>query len=250
MPFRKRLRPRNRRQSGTAPAAQVELLENKVLLSGAAADIPFIDSGTTTPSISLISGQEFASVDGLGNNQTNSNLGAANTPLLRSVSQQYDDGVSLPAGSDRPSARVVSNAIAAVQTTDPNDRYLTDFAWIWGQFIDHDIDLTENAVDESGNPIEPLPIEVPTGDPFFDPMGIGTATIDFHRSGSEIDVEGVRQQINQITAFLDGSVIYGSDAERAEELRTHTGGLLKVSEGVDAHDLGARAQSHRHRTRC
>ncbi len=232
MSFRKRPRPQTRRQSGLAPAAQVELLENRVLLSAVATDIPSIDAAiTTSTAVTLSPGQEFASIDGIGNNQTDPDLGAANTPLLRSLSQEYEDGVGSPAGSDRPSAREVSNAIAAVESTSTNDRYLTDFTWIWGQFIDHDIDLTENAVDESGSPNEPLPIEVPAGDPFFDPTGSGAATIDFHRSISEIDDDGVRQQINQISAFLDGSVIYGSDTERAEELRTHSDGLLKVSDG-------------------
>ena len=33
---------------------------------------------------------------------------------------------------------------------------------------------------------------------------------------------GPRQQINEVTAYLDGSVVYGSSEERALQLRTHT----------------------------
>ena len=40
-----------------------------------------------------------------------------------------------------------------------------------------------------------------------------------------------RQQINQITAYLDGSVVYGSDATRTAALRTFQGGALKTSTG-------------------
>ncbi|MEM8678924.1 MAG: peroxidase family protein, partial [Planctomycetota bacterium] len=40
-----------------------------------------------------------------------------------------------------------------------------------------------------------------------------------------------RQQINEITAYLDGSVVYGSDQVRADWLRTMSGGRLKTSTG-------------------
>ena len=40
-----------------------------------------------------------------------------------------------------------------------------------------------------------------------------------------------RQQPNQISSYLDGSVIYGSDATRAAALRLFQGGKLKTSTG-------------------
>ncbi|MCB1236960.1 MAG: peroxidase, partial [Verrucomicrobiae bacterium] len=92
--------------------------------------------------------------------------------------------------------------------------------------LDHDIDLTPVA-----DPVEPFDVPVPAGDPFFDPQGTGTATIGLDRSYHEI-VDGVRQQLNEITAYIDASNVYGSDAERAAELRTNDGtGRLRTSEG-------------------
>ncbi len=53
--------------------------------------------------------------------------------------------------------------------------------------------------------------------------------IDFKRSQQlrTCDRHPVYEQINSITSFLDASMVYGSDAERAMELRTGSGGLLK-----------------------
>ncbi|WP_231734116.1 peroxidase family protein [Calycomorphotria hydatis] len=168
-------------------------------------------------------------IDGTGNNVDNPDWGSVDVELLRYTTAEYGDGVYTPAGEDRPSAREVSNTIAAQTDSVVNDRGLTDYIWIWGQFIDHDIDLTEGA-----EPHEEFNIEVPQGDPYFDPYNTGTVEIGLNRSiyvdGSESS-DGQRQQINQITAFLDGSVVYGSDDARAAELRTFEDGKLKTSDG-------------------
>ena len=108
---------------------------------------------------------------------------------------------------------------------------MSAFAWAWGQFLDHDIDLTPTTED----PAEPFPIEVPAGDPWFDPDGTGTSVIPLTRSlfdpSTGTDTGNVRQQINRITAFIDGSQIYGSDSDTAASLRTFSGGRLQTSAG-------------------
>src|SRR5205814_8847966 len=80
-----------------------------------------------------------------------------------------------------------------------------------------------------------LKIHVPTGDPSFDPTGTGTQGIYTSRSifdaATGTGSGNPRQQVNTITSFLDGSMIYGSNATTAAELRTMSGGMLKTSDG-------------------
>ena len=169
---------------------------------------------------------EFRSIDGTGNNPIDPTLGAANVPLLRNTTIGYGDGHGTPAGGDQKSAREISNDVFAQDHLVPCAKNVADFLWDWGQFVDHDIDMTPAA-----DPIEPFNIPVPLGDPWFDPNGTGTQVIELDRSLYQI-VDSVRQQTNTITAFLDGSQVYGSDDARALELRTLDGtGRLKTSDG-------------------
>ncbi|MEM9303739.1 MAG: peroxidase family protein [Pseudomonadota bacterium] len=172
-----------------------------------------------------------APIDGVGNNVATPTMGAAHTPLTRLLPSAYGDGIASLAGADRPSPRAVSQGVNAQDDSLPNGYGLSDMFWQWGQFLDHDIDLTDGA-----NPPESAPIPVPAGDPWFDPQGTGEVVIDFNRSiwdeASGTDADNPRQQINEISAWIDASNVYGSDKERATALRTLDGtGKLATSAG-------------------
>jgi hypothetical protein len=116
-----------------------------------------------------------ASLSGTGNNFIRPVWGSAGSDLLRFSAAAYADGIASPAGANRPSAREVSDGICVQTTTIRNDRNMSSYVYGWGQFIDHDLDLTTSGGTDFN-------IIVPTGDPDFDPNKTGTKVINFTRS--------------------------------------------------------------------
>lgn len=173
---------------------------------------------------------ENRAYDGSGNNLAHSAWGAAGTQLPRIAPAEYGDLISSPAGGSRPNAREISNVAVAQTVMVPNSHQMTDWVFQWGQFVDHDIDLTGPA-----SPAESFNISIPAGDPVFDPDNTGTQIMPLQRShydpATGTGLGNPRQQVNEITSYLDGSGIYGSNAARATALRELSGGRMLTSPG-------------------
>lgn len=174
---------------------------------------------------------EMRTFDGSNNNINNAEMGSTGIQLRRLTFADYDDGISTLAGENRRSPREISNIVFTQSHEQYNGKGATDFLWQWGQFLDHDIDLTGGV-----SPSEHEDISVPTGDIYFDPSSTGTVTMSFNRSiydtNSGTSASNPRQQLNEITAWIDASNVYGSSQERALALRTLDGtGKLKTSAG-------------------
>jgi len=181
-------------------------------------------------SLALVARAENRTYDGSLNNPLNPLWGAAGTQLLRKAPAAYADGISTPSGATRPNPRLISNVAIAQTSMAPNSHAMTAWVFQWGQFIDHDLDLTVLA-----DPPESFHIPIPAGDPHFDPLNTGTQIMPFRRSkydpATGTSPANPRQQINEITSYLDASMVYGSDETRALALRTMSGGKLKTSAG-------------------
>ncbi|MDX1581723.1 MAG: peroxidase family protein, partial [Alphaproteobacteria bacterium] len=171
----------------------------------------------TIPVINLDDPDSFRTFDGTGNNLLQPELGAAGESLIRFFPADYDDGSSM-SGGDRPNPREISNAIGDQTMDMPSTRGLSAAFWSFGQLLAHDITL----VPQSTDPDELANILV-AGDDFD---GLIDA-IPFRRSifdpATGTDAGNPRQQVNEITAFIDASFVYGSDDELAGLLRANDG---------------------------
>jgi hypothetical protein len=173
----------------------------------------------------------YRPIDEVGNNRANPTLSTANTDLLRVSPAAYSDGISSPSLAIDQSARVISdilnnqadpaNPSQDIQTVDQNS--LSDFGYAWGQFVDHDLDLTPTSSTDL------LTILADPND--LSQMGNQTFQRSVFDPATGTSTSNPRQQINAVTSLLDLSQVYGSTDAIADALRTHVGGLLKTSPG-------------------
>lgn len=168
----------------------------------------------------------YRTIDGSCNNLSNNStqyLGAAKRPFFRAIPAEYSsedvfNGIDFP---NRPNPRAISNAIFSQSSDNGNSANLSSFVFTWAQFLDHDITFTK------GSRLEPANIPLPPNEPSF------STDIMFNRSAvyPGTGIFSIREQENEITAWIDGSQVYGSDSTRANWLRTFNNGKLKTSAG-------------------
>ncbi len=165
---------------------------------------------------------EDRTITGVNNALQQPNRGSAGTAFIRfGYPSEYVDGVGNAVLTDaqRVNARTISNRLAVQTTSLTNNRNLSSYVWMWGQFLTHDLDLasTSNgaAVNGSAN------IAVTSVDT-LGPNPIGVTRSNF------VTINNVRQQVNSVTTWIDASQVYGSDPTRAAALRTNSGTGAKL----------------------
>lgn len=186
---------------------------------------------------------QYRTIDGTCNNFFYPLNGAALTSFARLLPALYEDGISLPIGHSQvdpfsppwPSARLVS--WKTIKNLSPlNMGSITHMFMQWGQFLDHDLDVAPlfSSIECGCNYTEKCqPIPVREDDKVFGVNSTyGRECLPFVRSVPACKCGSVeeslpRNQINQITSYLDASNVYGSTNEHAKSLRLLKGGLLK-----------------------
>jgi peroxidase len=166
------------------------------------------------PYVSVL--QEYCPIGASGNNLENPQYNPTPyTPELALAALNFapdtNDGLV-----ESPNPRVISNIISGGTGANGQDGQTTDpmaSAWLYvfGQFVDHDLDLEETPLTS-----DPINIVVPPDDPVFMP-GTTIAMTRDTRSPSTNTI------INTTAGYLDLSQLYGSDAATSASLRNPDG---------------------------
>ncbi|KAK4874945.1 hypothetical protein RN001_014305 [Aquatica leii] len=202
--------------------------------------------------------ERYRTADGTCNNLQHPWRGASMLPLQRFLPPHYNDGIQTirksVLGGALPSARDISTRIHRDKNREVES--VTLMFMQWGQFLDHDLTSSAQArmfnrsvprcCQNNGLGLLPkdlthpecLPIPVSKTDWFLSQFGI--RCIEFVRSAptSRIDCDlGWREQINQVTSYIDASNVYGSDQDLADSLRVFHKGLLLYGRSRDQRPL-------------
>uniref|UniRef100_A0A3Q2D4C6 NAD(P)H oxidase (H2O2-forming) n=1 Tax=Cyprinodon variegatus TaxID=28743 RepID=A0A3Q2D4C6_CYPVA len=147
--------------------------------------------------------------------------------LLRLVPARYWDGVYQPVHEPvQPNARALSRLLARGPSGLPSARNRTVLSLFFGYHVAFEIfDLRA-----PGCPPQFMNIKVPKGDPVFDRNATGKVLLPFQRAQwdkqSGQSPSNPRIQVNSVTAWIDGSSIYGPSSSWSDFLRNFSGGLL------------------------
>ncbi|XP_058056825.1 uncharacterized protein LOC131208190 [Anopheles bellator] len=190
------------------------------------------------------------------NNLRNPELGQSLTTFARLLPPVYDDGISSPrtisvTGTALPNPRTVSSLIHP-DISNLHTRYSL-MVMQYAQFLDHDLTMTpihkgfQESIPscrscDSPRTVHPEcnPFPVPPRDHYYPEVNVTSGErlcFPFMRSLPGQQTLGPREQINQNTAFLDASQVYGENGCIGKKLRGFSGRLNSTIHPVQGKEL-------------
>ena len=154
------------------------------------------------------------SLDGSGNNLVHPTWGQVGSNYQRLAPARYGDGTgALAAG---PNPRYISNRVFNALGTDLfSERNVSQWAWVWGQFLDHTFGLAQGGSEDASIPFSQTdPLES-----FTDDLGVIPFTRDATAPGTGTGPRNPRQQVNTVNSYIDGWPVYGGTSSRLNWLR-------------------------------
>ncbi|KAM9854893.1 dual oxidase 1 [Aulostomus maculatus] len=170
---------------------------------------------------------EVPRFDGWYNSLGDPRRGAVGSHQVRLVPAHYWDGVYQPVQEPLlPNPRELSRLLAGGPSGLPSALNQTVLCLFFGYHVVFEIINSRTP----GCPPEYMNIPVPKGDPVFDPTATGKVLLPFQRGPwdkeSGQSPSKPRTQVNLVTAWIDGSSIYGPSTSWSDKLRSFSGGLL------------------------
>ncbi|XP_070541735.1 dual oxidase 2-like isoform X2 [Ptychodera flava] len=170
---------------------------------------------------------EYEGYDGWYNNRAHPEWGSVESVLTRKLPSAYADGVYRPSGNDRPNPFTISEMTMNGTTGTGSEINRTAFMVFFGQQVVEEILDAQRP----GCPPEYFNLEFPEDHPLYDE---GWRVMPFLRSRYNMGQTGFspnnpRQQLNEITPWIDGGLMYGINKAWADGLREFKDGLLAKS---------------------
>uniref|UniRef100_A0A8C1P3W1 NAD(P)H oxidase (H2O2-forming) n=1 Tax=Cyprinus carpio TaxID=7962 RepID=A0A8C1P3W1_CYPCA len=177
---------------------------------------------------------EVQRYDGWYNNLADHDRGAADAALVRLFPAQYTDGVYLPRQEPHlPNPRQISNIATSGQSGLMSYRNRSVLSVAFGYHVWSEISESRRP----GCPPEFMHIKVQKEDPVFGSNSSQPVLLQFQRAEWDPSTgnspNNPRTQVNHVTAWIDGSSIYGSSSSWCDALRVFSRGLLASGSSQD-----------------
>uniref|UniRef100_A0A8C1VM45 NAD(P)H oxidase (H2O2-forming) n=1 Tax=Cyprinus carpio TaxID=7962 RepID=A0A8C1VM45_CYPCA len=177
---------------------------------------------------------EVQRYDGWYNNLADHDRGAADAALVRLFPAQYTDGVYLPRQEPHlPNPRQISNIATSGQSGLMSYRNRSVLSVAFGYHVWSEISESRRP----GCPPEFMHIKVQKKDPVFGSNSSQPVLLQFQRAEWDPSTgnspNNPRTQVNHVTAWIDGSSIYGSSSSWCDALRVFSRGLLASGSSQD-----------------